>query len=170
MPELKKIAIIGPESSGKTTLARALAEHYSTVWIPEFAREYLADLDGDYMMSDLTNIALGQLAMERSLEGLAQKYLFSDTDMTTIKIWSQDKFGAVDPQIEKLFTEQDYAHYFLCSPDMEWEEDALREDPERRDEIFEMYKAELDRVGRRFTIVEGELERRLEDVVAELGE
>ena len=96
---MKKIIITGPESSGKTTLAKALAAHFKTVSVPEFAREYIDQLGRPYVESDLLEIAKGQLRLENEMAKRASNFLFCDTDLITIKIWALDKFGKCDPWI-----------------------------------------------------------------------
>ena len=154
-----RFAITGPESSGKTTLAKELAEQNNGVWIPEFAREYLENLPYNYQLEDLDKIALGQLALwEKSSN---QILTFFDTEMLVMKIWSEFKYNSCSPFILKALENQSFDHYFLCRPDIEWEEDPLREHPENREELFELYLNELIERKLPFTLVEGDLETRI---------
>jgi NadR type nicotinamide-nucleotide adenylyltransferase len=154
-----RIAITGPESSGKTTLAEQLALQTNGTWIPEFAREFLEQLKRPYTQNDLDIIAKGQLqAWKKSSESKIQ---FCDTDMLVMKVWSDFKFGTCSSFILEALNQQTFDHYFLCQPDIEWEEDTLREHPEQRVELFELYLAELKVRNLSFTVIGGSLEERL---------
>ena len=96
---VKKIAIVGPESTGKSTLAEGLAKHYQTVWVPEYARGYLNKLGRGYDQSDLIKIAQGQLGLEDECVNDAKRFLFCDTNLVVIKIWSDFKYGNCAPEI-----------------------------------------------------------------------
>lgn len=163
---MKRIAITGPESSGKTTLAKALAERLKAQWIPEFARDYLLAKNGHYEQKDLVKIAHGQISEWNKLS--QEEIVICDTEMLVMKVWSAVKYGQVDPFILKAWSEQHFDHYFLCSPDIPWEEDPLREHPEQREELFEIYLQELKDSKLPFTIVEGDLENRIEICLREV--
>ena len=145
-----KIIITGPESSGKTTLCKALSKHFNLPSQKEYARKYLDELERDYKKNDLMEIAKGQLKSEQNTQLL-------DTDLITIKIWSNYKYGSCDKwildQLEKQKSENRY--YLLCKPDIPWESDQQRENPNDREEIFEIYKKELGALGPDYFIVEG---------------
>ena len=151
---MTKIIISGPESSGKTSLCKSLSKHFNIPFNEEFSREYLNNQKGKYTKSDLIEVAKGQLLKEQ----INRDVLICDTDLITIKIWSEYKYGDCDnwiiEQIEKQKTEKRF--YFLCKPDIPWETDPLRENPEERGEIFEIYKKELDRLSHNYFILEGE--------------
>lgn len=160
-----KIVLTGPESTGKTTLAKQLAEAFETCWLPEFAREYIGQLGRPYVFEDLKKIAKGQIDGEIQLLAEAKKeseMLFLDTDLITIKIWSEDKFGKTDPWILKEIESRTYDFYLLCKPDLEWEFDPQREDANRLAELFEIYKKELIALKKPFAIIEGVGHSRLE--------
>ena len=146
-----KIIITGPESSGKTTLCNALSKHFNLPFSKEYAREYLNTLKRDYNLDDLLKIAKGQLHTENGLQLL-------DTDLITLKIWSEYKYGSCDKwiltQIEKQKSEKRF--YILCSPDIPWQSDNQRENPNDREELFKIYKQVLDNLGHDYFIVEGE--------------
>lgn len=156
---MKRFAVTGPESSGKTTLAIALAEKYTGIFIPEFARAYLEQKNGLYSIEDLDVIAEKQLALWEEVS--TEKLLFCDTEMLVLKIWSEFKYGTCSTFILEALRNQQFEHYFLCRPDIDWEEDPLRENPEDREELFERYLSELKKQGIPFTIVEGSLENRI---------
>ena len=157
-----KIIITGPESSGKTTLHKALVKHFNLPDAKEYAREYLDALNRKYNQNDLLKIAKGQLLSEHNTQIL-------DTDLITIKIWSNYKYGNCDKwilsQIEKQKTNKRF--YLLCKPDIPWKEDSQRENPNDREELFEIYKKEIENLGHSYLIVEGK--NRLEQVIKKLN-
>ena len=159
---LLKIIVIGPESSGKTTLCNALSKHFNLPFSKEYAREYLNALKRDYNPDDLLKIAKGQLQTENGLQLL-------DTDLITLKIWSEYKYGSCDnwilTQIEKQKPENRF--YLLCSPDIPWQADKQRENPNDREELFEIYKQELDDLEHNYFIVEGE--NRIENSILKIS-
>ncbi len=156
---MKRFAITGPESSGKTTLTIALAKHYDCSCAPEFAREFLMKRKGVYTKEDLDMIAKGQLDLWKKLGD--KSLLFCDTEMLVLKIWSDFKYDSCSKFITEALDQQQFDHYFLCRPDIPWEEDTLREHPEQREELFILYKKELQERKMPFTIVEGFLENRI---------
>jgi len=157
---IKKIVITGPESCGKTTLAKSLGEIYKCHVVKEFARDYLNKLNRKYKYDDLLKIAKGQEKEEVKINALEKKILICDTSIHTIKIWSHDKFNKCHPKVYDL--EENYRHYFLCSPDIPWEYDPLRENPKDRDRIFNAYIKELK--NKSLTIVKGSIKERVKQV------
>jgi NadR type nicotinamide-nucleotide adenylyltransferase len=149
MQPLKKIVVIGPESTGKSTLCEQLAAHYGTVWTPEYAREYLLIHGMEYDYADLLVIAKGQVALEEAcaqqLEDEAAgggRVLFIDTDLYVMKVWSEFVFGKCDPWILDQIGIRQYDGYLLCRTDIPWTPDALREYPDlvTREKLFHIYK------------------------------
>ncbi|MBZ0244000.1 MAG: ATP-binding protein [Bacteroidales bacterium] len=167
---LKRIAITGPESTGKSWLAEKLAAHYDTCWVPELARSYLATKGQDYLPRDIENIARGQMALEKSKSGEANKLLFMDTEMLVCKIWLEFVFGQQSDFIEKAVLQQDYDLYLLCDIDLDWEPDPLREHPHQREELFEKYEKWLNHYGFRYVIISGKDNKRLENAVNAVNE
>lgn len=163
---MKRIAVTGPESSGKTSLAERLAQEFGLAFVPEYAREYLIQRDGKYDQSDLVQIAEGQVKLWS--EAKSARGFVADTEMLVMKIWSDFKYGETDPVILSLLQKQHFDHYFLCYPNIPWEEDPLREHPEQREELFEIYLEELKYRKLPFTIVEGDLESRIEICLREV--
>lgn len=157
-----KIAITGPESTGKTVLAKQLADHYKTIWIPEYSRKYLEKADGLYLEKDLFKILKGQINAEIELASKANKFLFCDTDPLVIWIWSQVKYASVDQRIEKILQDHHYDFYLLTSPDLAWQKDELRESEGQLNELFEMYLNKLNDLGRSYAIISGSGTDRLE--------
>jgi NadR type nicotinamide-nucleotide adenylyltransferase len=143
MPLLKKIVVIGPESTGKSTLCEQLATRFKTSWVPEFARNYLLNLGRPYNYDDLLIIAKGQLEAEDRLAELANDPLiFIDTDMYVMKIWCEFVFGKCHQFILDQIVRRKYDAYLLCNTDLPWVADELREypDPESRRQLYLMYK------------------------------
>lgn len=141
---LKKVVVIGPESTGKSTLCEQLAQHYNTTWCPEFAREYLLTNGTGYTYDDLLAIAKGQLAMEDEFAAMAHhaKPLFIDTDMYVMKVWCEFVFGKCHRFILDQIVERKYDLYLLCNTDLPWVKDELREypDPVTRQKLYRIYK------------------------------
>jgi len=125
-----KIVIIGPESTGKSTLSKDLAEHFNEPWVPEYAREYIELLDRPYEYDDLLAIAQGQIQKEEELAQKADRILFCDTDLHVMHIWSQHRFGKTHPWILNQLEGRHYDLYLITDIDIPWEEDAQREHPE----------------------------------------
>jgi len=163
-----RIAITGPESCGKTTLAKQLAKEYDTVWVPEYAREYLDNLGRDYVYDDLEEIAKGQIRQEFKLMQDANKFIFADTELIVIKIWSLHKYKTCSNFILNAIEENPFDLYLLTYPDLEWEFDPLRELPseELRKEVFDMYIKELENYGFRYEIIKGRGEERFKNAKA----
>ena len=159
----KRILILGPESTGKSTLAEKLAQHYAEPWVPEVAREYLENLDRPYTYEDLLSIGKRQLDLEDELAATAKQFLFCDTDLRVIQVWSQHRFGKVDPWVLKEIARRTYDLILLCAPDLPWQEDPLREHPEleMRQHFFEKYLEITKQSGFPFQIISGDAEARL---------
>lgn len=137
-----------------------LAQQINGVFVPEYSREFLLARNGNYTQEDLDLIAIGQKAEWEKHS--SAPFLICDTEMIVMKVWSEFKYGNSSPTIQLFADEQVFDHYFLCRPDIEWEEDPLREHPEQRDELFTWYLRELTDRGLPFTIVEGDLDQRVE--------
>jgi NadR type nicotinamide-nucleotide adenylyltransferase len=163
-----KVAITGPESTGKSMLSQALASHYSAPWAIEYARDYLNQTGGTYVLSDLVRICEGQIRLEEHAISEAEEICFFDTDMLVLKIWSQYRFGTVPIPIEQAHSIRKYDLSLLCKPDLPWTPDPFREspDPEERMLLFNIYKSHLEDTARPFVVIDGDGARRLELAVA----
>jgi nicotinamide riboside kinase len=153
----KRIAFTGPESCGKTTIAKRFAAHVGGTYVEEFARTYLEKGCGQYNEEDLVTIAHGQWALWKQINGI----LVADTEMLVLKVWSEVRYGRTDAFIEESLKTQNFDHYFLCYPDIPWEPDSLREHPEQRLELFEHYVIELEKMNLPYSILKGDVETRL---------
>ena len=155
---MKKIVFTGPECSGKTKLSQEIAKHFNLIWVEEYARQYLHNLQRAYKYSDLKKIAQGQLQLEKKLK--KNQFSICDTNLQVIKLWSIIKFGKCDPFI---LNNQDFnALYVLCKPDFKWAFDPLRENPENRKEIFNLYLKDLTENNMDFIIIEGSHNKRFQ--------
>ena len=161
-----KIVIIGPESTGKTTLTQQLAAHFKAPYVPEYARTYLEQKpQAGYELADLEAIATQQLAlMEVALQNQPQ-ILFCDTDLVTLHIWALDKFDRPLKQVEEALLMHKADLYLLCVPDIDWQSDPLREDANRRDELFSWNAWVLESLGANYFMVEGAGEKRLQNAI-----
>jgi NadR type nicotinamide-nucleotide adenylyltransferase len=158
-----KIGIIGPEATGKSALAKALAAHFNTEFVPEFARNYLENLETDYTENDLLEIANGQLAYEKVLIEKANKFLFCDTTLHVIQIWSEVKYNKCDLKILNNLINKNYDFLLLCNIDLPWTFDKLREHPLEKDRqfLFKMYLEIAAASGIDYGIISGLDEKRL---------
>jgi NadR type nicotinamide-nucleotide adenylyltransferase len=153
--ELIRIVVIGPESTGKSSLCEALSKHFDAVWCPEFAREYLTTHGKDYTFEQLDEIARGQLKLEDEQAALAslqwsnqeihitpKPLLFVDTDMYVMKVWCEFVFGKCHAWIEEEISKRKYDLYLLCNTDLPWQKDHLREYPdlETRETLLGIYR------------------------------
>lgn len=163
-PQVIKIAITGPESTGKTTLARQLATHYNTLWVPEYARYYLTLLERPYTPEDVVEIAKGQVYWEKELAQLKPPLLFCDTDLLVAKIWLKFKYDIENEWLEKQLEAKSYHLHLLCNIDLPWTEDPLREhpDPHDRKTLYNLYKKELAALGLPFFEISGDENTRLQ--------
>ena len=166
---LKKIVIIGPESTGKSTLCKQLAEHFETGWVPEYAREYLLKNGTDYTFDDLLTIAKGQLALEDKISSdlHAKSYLFIDTDMYVMKVWCEFVFDKCHRYILDEIAKRKYDLYLLCKPDMPWVKDELRAYPdlETREKLYRIYKDILLNQNTPWAEVAGNYDERLQTAI-----
>ena len=166
------VVITGPESCGKTTLARQLADRWETLLVKEAARDYLQGKDS-YQKSDLLKIAKLQYAMEQESIASSPEKLVCDTDLLVILVWSEVKYGSCDPWIcetfEKCLNQKPFTrHYVLCDPKIPWQPDRLRENPHNRDELFAFYLKKLTDYKLSYSIVKGEPHERLRQVLERL--
>lgn len=166
---LKKIVIIGPESTGKSTLCEQLAQHYSSTWCPEFAREYLLTNGTDYTYDDLLTIAKGQMALEDEVAGAVHhtKPLFIDTDMYVMKVWCEFVFGKCHRFILDQIVERKYDLYLLCNTDLPWVKDELREYPDlqTRQQLYTIYKDIMINQSVPWIDISGDYDERLQKAI-----
>lgn len=168
---LKKIVIIGPESTGKSTLCEQLAQHYNTSWCPEFAREYLLANGTNYSYDNLLTIAKGQLALEENYISLMNmsdsRLLFIDTDMYVMKVWCEVVFDKCHRFILDEIVSRKYDFYLLCNVDLPWVKDELREYPdlEKRQQLYQIYKDIMINQSTPWVDISGGYEERLQKAI-----
>jgi NadR type nicotinamide-nucleotide adenylyltransferase len=165
MKKILKIAITGPESTGKSQLAEELAEYYNTVFVPEYARGYIDRLNRPYNLEDILEIAKGQIREEERRIQQATRLLFCDTELIVTKIWGEVKYGICDPWILEKIEENKYDLFLLCNIDLPWEEDPQREHPHMREKLFSLYLDELTERGFPFKVVSGTGKERLMNAI-----
>ena len=158
---IHKIAILGAESTGKTTLCEQLAQHFHTNWVPEYAREYLSNLKRPYTLDDIVVIAKQQLHNQKTALQDANQLLFADTEMIILKIWCEDKFNTCPQFILDALHHQTFQLYLIMANDIPWQSDPLRENPDRRDYLLNLYINELDLLKANYKIINGHTHARL---------
>lgn len=170
-----KVVLFGPESSGKTTLSQHLARYYNTVWVPEFARDYLQQKWNNERKTcekeDFIPIAIGQMALENKLAEKADKILICDTDLLETKVYSEAFYdGFVDEILEKAAIENSYDLYLLTYIDTPWEKDDLRDKPDQRMEMFTAFENALIQHKRPYISLIGNKETRLKTATKAINE
>ncbi len=167
----KRIVVIGPESTGKSTLSAALAKVYNTLWVPEYAREYLLQLGRPYTEDDLQVIANGQTAAEDGLSAQCNKLLICDTDLNVIKVWSEHSYNRCHSSILEQISTRHYDMYLLTYIDTQWEYDELREhsQPEMRRYFYDQYRDIVMNSGVPWHDIRGTHEQRLQTAMAAIN-
>ena len=168
--DVLKVVLFGPESTGKTTLSEQLAIHYHTVWVPEYAREYLQDKWNNERKTcephDLLPIAEGQMRLENKLAKKATDILICDTDLLETKVYSEAYYiGNCDPILEKYALQNTYDLYLLTYIDIPWEADDLRDKPNEREKMFNYFKDTLEKYGKNFITLKGDKKQRLNKAI-----
>jgi nicotinamide riboside kinase len=168
-----KIALFGPESTGKTTLAKQLADYYATEWVPEFAREYLQKKWEENKQvctqEDMMPIAYGQVALENEKLDTAKDYLFCDTNLLVTKVFSEVYYGNCNPLLNEAALAHEYDLFFLTDIDVPWEKDDIRDNPNKRETVFSVFKQTLLDNKKPFVTISGDKESRLAKAVAIIG-
>ena len=165
-----KVVLFGPESTGKTTISQQLARHYNTVWVPEYAREYLQDKWNNHRKTcenhDLIPIAIGQMKLENDLAKKADQVLICDTDLLETKVYSEEYYGGyVDPRLDEAARTNEYDLYLLTYIDTPWEADDLRDRPDMRLEMFQAFENALKTHGKKYIMLKGGRKKRFNKAV-----
>lgn len=160
-----RVAVTGPESSGKTTLTKALAEAINWVPVYEFAREYLSKIEGKYELQDLDEIAEGHY---NQIQEVKQNTIV-DTDFIVMKVWSDVRFGETSEYIQRLIAKDLFDLHIVCLPDIPWEPDPLRENPDDRDVLLDHYLKELKNARKVFISVSGTHQERMTKALKEIS-
>lgn len=163
---IKKIAIVGPESTGKSTITQQLARHYQTLWVAEFARYYCAALTAPCTLQDEINMFHGQLALEDSILSMAEKdFIFCDTTFLTVKIWSDEMLGFSPQIVLDTLPKRHYDLYLLMDIDLPWTEDPLRDFPHKREYFMQIWIDELEALNANYMLVSGSEQTRLSNAI-----
>ena len=164
-----KIAIVGPESSGKSTLVQQLSKELQAPFVEEFARSFV-EKNPHYELQDLNFIAKQQLRLENDLFSTAQRFFICDTDPLSIKVWSIYKYGSCSNEIVKIIDQSHYDLHLLLSPDLPYEFDPMRENPQQSDrvELFNLFKQELDNYNFPYYEIKGLGKERLKSALTVL--
>ena len=162
-----KVVLFGPESTGKTTLSQQLARHYNSVWVPEYARDYLQNKWNNKRKTcetqDLLPIAKGQMKLENALSKKTDSVLICDTNLLETKVYSEVYYsGICDPVLEKYALKNTYDLYFLTYIDTPWEADDLRNKPEEREAMFNTFKSALIKYEKPYVLLKGDKKTRLQ--------
>jgi len=162
--EVYKIAVVGPESTGKSTMAKYLAEQFDTVCVPEYSRYYCEHLNNQYTLQDEVNMYYGQVALEEALTPIAKNnILICDTTILTVKIWSDHLFGHTPEEVTNAIKSRKYDLYLLMDIDLPWVDDPLRDFPNEREYFMGIWEKELKAVNAQYKIVSGLDEKRLKN-------
>ena len=159
----KKVCVFGPESTGKSTLTKDLAKHYQTNFVPEYARTFFDTVKRDFRYEDMDDVGRGQMASMNSLLGLANKIIFSDTDLLTSKIWSEWLFDKSSEFLNS--TSQEFDLYLLLDTDVPWVDDGIRYFPEKRQEFFNDCRNILEMKNLPFVIISGDWDQRFRSAI-----
>jgi len=157
---IKKIAIVGPESTGKSTISRQLAKYYRVPWVPEYARYYCAALTSDCTLQDEINMFHGQVALEESILATAETaFIICDTTFLTVKIWSDEILGQTPSIVLDALNTRVYDFYVLLDIDLPWQEDPLRDFPHMREHFMSIWHKELQAIKANYVVVGGIADR-----------
>jgi len=157
---IKKIAIVGPESTGKSTITQQLARHYKTHWVAEYARYYCAGLTEPCTLQDEINMFHGQIALEKAVVAMTENtFIFCDTTFLTVKIWSDATLGKTPQIVLDALPKYDYDLYLLMDIDLPWQEDPLRDFPHLREHFMNIWHQELKLLEANYTVVSGSVDR-----------
>jgi NadR type nicotinamide-nucleotide adenylyltransferase len=162
-----RIAVTGPESTGKTTLAMQLADHFHGLFIPEYARGYVENLPGHYSFEDVENIAKAQVEQYNSTKTSSEKIVFFDTWLIITKVWFNWVYQKTPDWLDEMIVNCPVDLFLVCQPDLPWEADPVRENGgENRIRLFELYLSELKHYGFAFVEIGGTDDVRLHNAVS----
>jgi NadR type nicotinamide-nucleotide adenylyltransferase len=168
-----KVVLFGPESTGKTVLAKQLATHYKTLWVPEFSRIYAEEKTKNNQIltkDDVLPIAKGQMTLENSLAKQTESLLICDTNLLETKVYSEAYYQGYSPEIlNKYALENYYNLYFLTNIDVPWEPDGIRDKPNERENMFQAFQDVLIKNKISYVLLSGSFEQRLETAIKHIN-
>jgi NadR type nicotinamide-nucleotide adenylyltransferase len=163
---IARVVITGPECTGKSTLAKQLAGHYHTTYVPEYAREYINNLERHYEYEDLVHIAEVQLKQANESYNQPNGMVFFDTYLIITKVWFEVVYGHCPSWIDEELARKTIDLYLLCNTNIPWKADSVRENGgEMREKLFFMYKHELEKLGCHYVVISGVGEQRLNGAI-----
>ena len=163
-----KIAVNGPESTGKTALCKELADYFHCNWEPELARSYIENLEREYTFEDVAEIAQLQIKQEKKYENYSSaedNCIFFDTDLIITKVWFEYKYGIVPDFLTDRLETRFFDFYLLCVPDLPWEYDPVREHGDNRDFFLYWYEKEIIKLKTPYARIEGTGNKRLKNAL-----
>lgn len=167
--KIKKIVIIGPESTGKTELAMFLAAKFDTVYVPEYARKYVEKLNHPYTYKDIEIIAKKQIELDNEYSAKANKILFFDTYLIITKIWFKVVYNKIPNWLDNAIINSNIDFFLLCNTEIPWIPDKVRENGgEMREKLFGMYENEIRQYGFKYGIVKGTGEYRFDNALEQV--
>lgn len=159
--------LTGPESTGKTTLCKALSNYFHGMWIPEYARDYVENLGRKYHYNDVCHIARKQIEQLEQAKKVDSSFIFFDTDLIITKVWFELCFEKIPLFVTDYLKKSPVDCYLLCFPDIEWQRDAVRENgtAQQRQNLFDRYKQEIEILGKSYFVIEGQGTTRLQNAI-----
>jgi len=163
---IKKIAIVGPESTGKSTMSKLLAKHYNVLWVPEYARYYCEALTAPCTLQDEANMFYGQVALENAILSVADSdFIICDTTFVTVKIWSDEMLGETPQVVLDALPQKPYDFYLLMDIDLPWQDDPLRDFPDKREYFMQVWHHELQALQANYKVISGLGTERMKNAV-----
>lgn len=163
---IKKIAIVGPESTGKSTMSQLLAKHYKVSWVPEYARYYCENLTAPYTLQDEVNMFYGQVALEDAILVTTESdFIICDTTFVTVKIWSDEMLGETPQLVLDALPKRPYDLYLLLDIDLPWQDDPLRDFPNQREYFMKVWHEELKALDANYKVIGGLGELRVKNAI-----
>jgi NadR type nicotinamide-nucleotide adenylyltransferase len=170
MLDMLRICLIGADSTGKTTLAKALAAHFGTVYVPEYAREFLTRNGGTCTLRDMIHIASSQVDAEEVLIRAARNLIFCDGSPLASMVWSRRYFGTAEDSLVQLASKHGYALYLLTNIDLPWTVDGLRNSAEQRIWLHKEFVSALTTARSPYRLISGAGDERLNAAVEAVNE
>jgi len=163
---IKKIAVVGPESTGKSTMSQLLSKYYDVAWVPEYARYYCENLTAPYTLQDEVNMYYGQIALEDAVLITTEKdFIICDTTFVTVKIWSDEMLGETPQVVLDALPKRSYDLYLLMDIDLPWQDDPLRDFPNQREYFMGVWHRELKALNAKYEVISGLGDTRLKNAV-----